>query len=149
MGDASSLKWGISTVDLLYYLKTLFELKWKFSSPAMVECSRPAAQPLLIARTASLAGWLVAPDAILSFLLLLFSSRSFLSQLSTVLYKSNPSRAPTKQSVSKSTKLISVTLSLSFIYWFFMSTTRKKPLWSSKLKRLPLTTICWLPWLYP
>jgi len=91
----------IFSTEFIYYLKTLFELKKKFSSPAMVECSLPAAQPLFITRAPTRAGSPVTrlpstcfsysgrPPAFLSCLLFLSSSLSFLSQLSTVLCKSN------------------------------------------------------------
>ena len=91
----------IFSIEFIYYLKTLFELKKKFSSPAMVECSLPAAQPLFITRAPTRAGspatrlpstcfsYSGRPPAFLSCLLFLSSSLSFLSQLSTVLCKSN------------------------------------------------------------
>ncbi|KAM0954548.1 hypothetical protein DsansV1_C01g0012221 [Dioscorea sansibarensis] len=68
----------------------------KFSSPATVECSLPAAHPLLTTRTALFAGSPITrvpstapsnssrPFAFFSFLLFLSSSLSFLSQLSTL-----------------------------------------------------------------
>ena len=83
--------------NLNYCLRTLFELNTKLSSPARVELSLPAAQPLLIARTAARAGSPATrlpstcfsnsgrPFAFLSFLLFLSSSLSFLSHCSTVL----------------------------------------------------------------
>ena len=78
-----------------YCLTTLFELKTKFSSPAMVEFSLPAAQPLFKTRTGSPVTRVPStcfsnsgrPFAFLSFLRFLSSSLSFLSQLSTVLCK--------------------------------------------------------------
>lgn len=85
------------TCTSCYCLRTLFELRKKFSWPATVEWSLPAAQPLFITWTALRAGSPVTrvpsscfscsgrPIAFLSFLLLLSSSLSFLSQLSTVL----------------------------------------------------------------
>lgn len=80
-----------------FYLRTLLELKTKFSSPATVEVSLPAAHPLFITRAAARAGSPVtrlpstcfscsgSPLAFLSFLRCRSSSLSFLSQLSTVL----------------------------------------------------------------
>lgn len=69
-----------------YYRRTLFELREKFSSPAIVEVSLPAAHPLfttlLPSMTLSNAG---RPFSFRSFLFLLSSSLSFLSQRSTVL----------------------------------------------------------------
>lgn len=106
------------------YLRTLFELKTKFSSPAMVEFNRPAAQPLLSARVAARAGSPVtrlpsicfsnsgSPHAFLSFLLFLSSSRSFLSQLSTVLCRYN-SRS-TNRNKGSGKALLSLALSLSY-----------------------------------
>ena len=76
------------------YLRTLFELRTKWSSPpAMVEWSLPAAQPLLSIRAGSPVTRLSSarvsnsgrPLAFLSFLVFLSSSLSFLNQLSTVL----------------------------------------------------------------
>lgn len=91
-----------SKVEFIYCLKTLFELKTKFSSPATVDCNLPAAQPLFNARAAARAGSPITrlpsiwfsnsgrPSAFLSFLFFLSSSLSFLSQLSTVLCKLKP-----------------------------------------------------------
>ena len=87
-----------------YCLRTLFELKEKLSSPAMVECSLPAAQPLFIMRAACLAGSPITrlpstvlsyserPFTFLSLLLFRSSSLSFLSQLSTVLCRISKQR---------------------------------------------------------
>ncbi|MFS8032558.1 hypothetical protein Hanom_Chr17g01559171 [Helianthus anomalus] len=78
-----------------YCLITLFELYTKFSSPATVEFSLPAAQPLLTTRTGSPVTRVPStrlsnsgsPFAFRSFLLFLSSSLSFLSHCSTVLCK--------------------------------------------------------------
>lgn len=94
-------------------LRTLFELNTKFSSPAMVECSLPAAQPLFVARTAAMAVPPATrlpstcfsnsgrPFAFLSFLLFLSSSLSFLSHCSTVLYKPKPQKTQRYQHPQK------------------------------------------------